>query len=188
MTSLILREFFESRQLVTKNIDLPPWDLFLNSNEENNIIIWHFVRDKCQVPNSDPHGFEYIISNLEFSFFWIMFDEFWWYSMYITLKYEKWKTRNLLTSNLPAEFWQTLGYEFHFFQKTWIHFRRKRTNFSIFGRGNPYHQSTYRFPPLHPISAPDCWVHFLNLLVEIIGLRATGNYAASRGYGICLSR
>ena len=69
MTSLILREFFESRQLVTKNIYLPPWDLFLNSNEENNIIIWHFVRDKCQVPNSDPHGFEYIISNLGFSFF-----------------------------------------------------------------------------------------------------------------------
>ena len=69
MTSLILREFFESRQLVTKNIYLPPWDLFLNSNEENNKIIWHFVRDKCQVPNSDPHGFEYIISNLEFSFF-----------------------------------------------------------------------------------------------------------------------
>ena len=27
---------------------------------------------------------------------------------------------------------------------------------SIFGQGNPYHQSTYRFPPLHPISAqPD---------------------------------
>ena len=51
------------------NIDLPPWDLYLCSNEENNIIIWHFVRDKCQVPNSDPHGFEYIISNLEFSFF-----------------------------------------------------------------------------------------------------------------------
>ena len=53
----------------TSNIDLPPWDLFLCSNEENNKIIWHFVRDKCQVPNSDPHGFEYIMSNLDFSFF-----------------------------------------------------------------------------------------------------------------------
>ena len=53
----------------TSNFDLPPWDLFLCSNEENNIIIWHFVRDKCQVPNSDPHGSEYIISNLGFSFF-----------------------------------------------------------------------------------------------------------------------
>ena len=64
--------------LSTWNIDLPPWDLFLNSNEENNIIIWHFVRDKCQVPNSDPHGFEYIISNLGFSFFELclmIFDE-----------------------------------------------------------------------------------------------------------------
>ena len=83
--------------LSTWNIDLPPWDLFLNSNEENNIIIWHFVRDKCQVPNSDPHGFEYIISNLGFSFFWIMFDDFWWYSMYFSWKYEKSKTRNVLT-------------------------------------------------------------------------------------------
>ena len=27
------------------------------------------MRDKCLVPNSDTHGFEYIISNLEFSFF-----------------------------------------------------------------------------------------------------------------------
>ena len=26
---------------------------------------------------------------------------------------------------------------------------------SIFGQSNRYHQSTYRFPPLHPISAPD---------------------------------
>ena len=69
VTSPILREFFESRQLVTKNIYLPPWDLFLNSNEENNIIIWHFVRDKCQVPNSQPDGFAYIFSNLDFSFF-----------------------------------------------------------------------------------------------------------------------
>ena len=61
--------FLITPYLSTWNIDLPPWDLFLNSNEENNIIIWHFVKDKCQVPNSDPHGFEYIISNLEFSFF-----------------------------------------------------------------------------------------------------------------------
>ena len=82
---------------------------------------------------------------------WIFDNKKWW----ILENDEKSKTRNLLTSNLPAEFWQTLGYEFHFFQKTWIHFRRERTNFSIFGRGNPYHQSTYRFPPLHPISAPD---------------------------------
>ena len=28
-------------------------------------------------------------------------------------------------------------------------------NFFIFGQGIPDHQSTYRFPPLHPISAPD---------------------------------
>ena len=34
-------------------------------------------------------------------------------------------------------------------------FSQKRTNFSIFGQDNPYHQSTYRSPPLHPISAPD---------------------------------
>ena len=128
VTSLILREFFESRQLVTKNIYLPPWDLFLNSNEENNIIIWHFVRDKCQVPNSDPHGFEYIISNLEFSFFWIMFDDFWWYSMYFSWKYEESKTRNFLRFIFPAEFLEKLGYEFHFDQKTWIHFSKKWTN------------------------------------------------------------
>ena len=64
--------FLITPYLSTWNIDLPPWDLFLNSNEENNIIIWHFVRDKCQVPNSDPHGSEYIISNLSFSFFWFI--------------------------------------------------------------------------------------------------------------------
>ena len=75
-----------SSLFVTKNIDLLAWALFLYSNEENNIIIWHFVRDKCQVPNSDPHGFEYIISNLEFSFFWIMFDDFWWYSYVFFMK------------------------------------------------------------------------------------------------------
>ena len=50
---------------------------------------------------------------------------------------------------------QKLGYEFSFDQKTWKDFLPKRTNFSIFGQGNPYHQPTYRFPPLHPISAPD---------------------------------
>ena len=61
--------FLITPYLSTWNIDLPPWDLFLNSNEENNIIIRHFVKDKCQVPNSDPDGFEYIISNLGFSFF-----------------------------------------------------------------------------------------------------------------------
>ena len=63
------------------------------------------------------------------------------------------KTRNLLTLLLPAEFLEKLGYEFHFDQKTWIDFVQKRTNFSIFGQCNPYHQSTYRFPPLHPIPA-----------------------------------
>ena len=61
------------------------------------------------------------------------------YFMIIWWNHEKSKTRNVLQFILPAEFWQKLGYEFHFFQKTWIHFRRKRTNFSIFGRGNPYH-------------------------------------------------
>ena len=94
------------------------------------------ISAKSQIPT--PHGFEYIISNLGFSFFWIMFDDFWWYSIYFSWKYEKWKTRNLLQFILPVEFWQTLGYEFHFFQKTWIHFSKKWTNFSIFGRGNPY--------------------------------------------------
>ena len=113
------------------------------------------MRDKCQVPNSDPHGFEYIISNLEFSFFWIMFDDFWSYSMYFSWKYEESKTRNFLRFISPAEFLEKLGYEFSFDQKTWIDFVVKRTTFSIFGQCNPYHQSTYRFPPLHPISAPD---------------------------------
>ena len=36
---IILRDFLESRQLVTKNIDLPPWDLFLYSHVEKDIII-----------------------------------------------------------------------------------------------------------------------------------------------------
>ena len=75
-------------------------------------------------------------------------------NMIIWWNHEKSKTRNLLTLISPAEFLQKLGYEFSFDQKTWIDFVVKRTNFSIFGRGNPYHQSTYRFPPLHPISAP----------------------------------
>ena len=34
-------------------------------------------------------------------------------------------------------------------KKTWNYFVVKRTNFSIFRQCNPYHQSTYRFPPLH---------------------------------------
>ena len=69
--------------------------------------------------------------------------------------HEKSKTRNLLTLILPVEFLQKLGYEFHFDQKTWNENVVNRTDLSIFGQCNPYHQPTYRFPPLHPISAPD---------------------------------
>ena len=84
--------FLITPYLSTWNIDLPPWDLFLYSNEENNIIIWDFVRDKCQVPNSDPHGSEYIISNLGFSFFWFMFDDFWWEFVFFFMK--TWKVED----------------------------------------------------------------------------------------------
>ena len=51
---IFLLLFVITPYLSTKNIDLPPWDLFLNSNEKNNIISWDFVRDECQVPNSGP--------------------------------------------------------------------------------------------------------------------------------------
>ena len=41
-----------------------------------------------------------------------------------------------------------------FRSKTWNENVVNRTNFFIFEQSNPYHQSTYRFPRLHPISAP----------------------------------
>ena len=42
---------------------------------------------------------------------------------------------------------QRLGYEFHIIQKTW----NENLPISLFSSkgGNPYHPSTYRFPPLH---------------------------------------
>ena len=76
-------------------------------------------------------------------------------NMIIWWNHEKSKTRNLLTFILPADFLQKFEYEFHSDKNTWNEHVVKRTNFSIFGQCNPYHQSTYRFPPLHPISAPD---------------------------------
>ena len=79
--------------------------------------------------------------------------DFWCLKMMNSWNDEKSKTRNLLTLILPAEFLEKVGYEFSFDKKTWKDFVVKRTNFSIFGQCNPYHQSTYRFPPLHPISA-----------------------------------
>ena len=39
--------------------------------------------------------------------------------------------------------------------KKWNENVVNRTNLFIFGQGNPYHQSTYRLTPLHPISAPN---------------------------------
>ena len=74
---------------------------------------------------------------------------FWQLEMMKSWNHEKSKTRNLLTSILQSEFLQKLG--FISIKKTWNENVVNRTNFSIFGQGNPYHQSTYRFPPLHPI-------------------------------------
>ena len=86
---------------------------------------------------------------------WNFDNSIWW----ILENHEKSKTRNLLTFILPAEVPPKLGYKFSFDQKTWNEKVVNRTNFFIFGQGNPYHQSTYRFPPLHPISAPiGTWV------------------------------
>ena len=85
------------------------------------------------------------------STFWIFEIQNSWifdnYNMIIWWNHEKSKTRNLLTSIFPAEFLEKLGYEFSFDQKTWNTISQKRTNFSIFRQCNPYHQSTYRFPP-----------------------------------------
>ena len=92
--------------------------------------------------------------------FWCNYDKsetrnlLWFYDMIIWWNHEKAKMRNFLRFILPAEFLEKLGYEFH--QKTWIHFSKKWTNFSIFGQRNPYHQSTHRFLPLHPIFLC-CW-------------------------------
>ena len=60
----------------------------------------------------------------------------------------------------------------------------KWTNFSIYGQCNPYHQSTYRFPPLHPNSAPDvchfyvrCNLSFGSFVrIHCVGVPETGYY------------
>ena len=111
--------FLVTPYLSTWNIDLPPWDLFFNSNEENNIIIWHFVRDKCQVPNSRPAWIWIHYQQSWFFIFWFICDDFHRDVTYFSCKHEKSKTRNFLGFILPPDFFEKLGYEFHFDQKTW---------------------------------------------------------------------
>ena len=53
-------------------------------------------------------------------------------------------------------------------------------NFSILEQGNPYHHSTYRFPPLHPISAPDCAPLRINGWKQVYRMRS--QLSESRDY------
>ena len=87
---------------------------------------------KSQNPN--PHGFAYITNNLDFS----CFDLF--LMMFYLLFMKTWKVED---EESP---------EIHFAggisRKTWIwisfrskNMKRNFANFSIFGQGNPYHQS-----------------------------------------------
>ena len=83
-----------------------------------------------------------IFWNSEFLFLKIKSDEF--------LKFLNSRRRGMTWNSFSIDV-QMLGYEFSFDQKTWNENVVNRTNLSIFGQCIPYHQSTYRFPPLHQI-------------------------------------
>ena len=117
------------------------------------------ISAKSQISN--PHGFEYItsISNLDlfFDLFLMILNEI----LFIFHENMKSRRRGISWHQFRRRnFRKSLNMNF-------ISIKKHETISSNFGQGNPYHQSTYRFPPLHPISAPDAnSFNSLHLLVN----------------------
>ena len=127
--------FIITPYLSTWNINLPPWDLFLNSNEENNIIIWHLwgISAKSQIPT--PMDLNTLSVILNFHFFeWclMIFDDI----LCIFHGNMKSRRRGISWDSFSRRnFGKSLDMNLVPIKKHESTFRRNGTTFCTFGRG-----------------------------------------------------
>ena len=79
-----------------------------------------------------------------FEFLKLRIPVFWWLKMMNSWKWWKVEDEESLVINFPLIKCTKAWIWIYFRLKNMKHFSQKRNNFSIFGRGNPYHQSPIR--------------------------------------------